>query len=265
MITLLSSQELVGLRSSNDRFFRSTYWQERFREDTVSGVRLDRLLSKWGQWPQRESRARIARSLVTIDGQVTTDPQDQVTRFSRVCIGDEVVQSEAARYIMLHKPVGVVSATRDTEHRTVVDLIDEEWASSLHLAGRLDRFTTGLVILTNDSEFSESLTTPGRRIGKRYRVTLDQPVPDPVQQEIRQGMWFAKEQVMTAPALLEPLGSLAFLLTIYEGKHHQVKRMFSRFGIKVTALHREAIGGIEMDSDLLPGHWRELTPKASRH
>lgn len=187
------------------------------------------------------------------------DPQFQVGKFDEVRFCEKVVQDDVARYLMLHKPAGVVSATSDREHRTVIDLIEEEWAADLHLAGRLDRFTTGLVILTNDSRFSEALTAPGGRVGKRYRVTVDQAVPEAAQAEIRKGMWFAKEQVTTAPAVLTPLAERVFQLTIYEGKHHQVKRMFARFGIKVTALHREAIGEITLQDELPPGHWRELT------
>lgn len=217
------------------------------------------MLAKWGGWSQAECRLTIARGVVAIDGQVSRDPQQLVGKFEKVSLGDEVVQSLTAHYLILHKPAGIVSATSDAQHRTVIDLIDRNWAGDLHLAGRLDRSTTGLVILTNDSRFSESLTTPDRKVGKRYRVTLDQAVPDSVQSEIRQGMWFAKEQVTTAPAVLEALAETVFLLTIYEGKHHQVKRMFSRFGIKVIALHREAIGSIEMEDQLLSGQWRELT------
>ena len=151
-----------------------------------------------------------------------------------------------------------MSATIDEEHETVIDLIQTEWAGELHLAGRLDRFTSGLMILTNDSRFSESLTDPSQKVGKRYRVEVDGEISPEVVTAFEEGMWFAKEKITTAPAIVELQNSTTCLLTIYEGKHHQIKRMFARFDLKVTALHREAIGEIELPEDLKVGEWREL-------
>jgi len=182
----------------------------------------------------------------------------EVGKFDRVEVGGEIVQARLRRVLLLNKPAGVVSATVDDEHQTVIDLIDAPWAAELHLAGRLDRATTGLVILTNDSRYSESLTEPGMKVGKRYLVEVDGEIAEEVVETFRKGMWFAKEKVTTAPAHVELLGSSRCRLTIYEGKHHQVKRMFARFHLKVTALHREAIGSIELPDDLHPGEWRQV-------
>jgi 16S rRNA pseudouridine516 synthase len=114
------------------------------------------------------------------------------------------------------------------------------------------------MILTNDGEFSESLTEPAQKVGKRYLVEVDGVIGQEVVEVFEEGMWFAKEEITTAPAKVELIKDSRCRLIIYEGKHHQVKRMFARFDLKVIALHREAIGGIELPDDLPMGAWREL-------
>lgn len=222
-------------------------------------MRLDRLIGKWGGWGKRRTREVIDSGQVTCDSKVVREGAWQVGRFATVLCAGEIVQAREARYVMLHKPLGVVSATIDSEHATVVDLIEESWAPDLHLAGRLDRFTSGLMILTNDSSFSEGITEPNKLVGKRYLVEIDCTIREEMVADFQRGIWFAKEQVRTAPAQVVLLAENRCQLMIYEGKHHQVKRMFARYGAKVTALHREAIGGIELDAALAPGQWRPLT------
>ncbi len=233
-------------------------WQNEQLPLLVAPVRIDRMIGKWGGWGKRRVRERVEAGEVLLNGELVTEGTVEVGKFDRVELGGEIVQANVRRSLMLHKPAGVVSATTDAEHQTVIDLVHEPWAGELHLAGRLDRFTTGLVVLTNDSSFSESLTEPERKIGKRYLVTVDGPIHGDVIAAFEEGMWFAKEQVVTAPAEVELLSADQCRLTIFEGKHHQVKRMFARFGIKVIALHREAIGGIELPDDLPSGAWRLL-------
>ncbi|MGJ8696953.1 MAG: pseudouridine synthase [Verrucomicrobiaceae bacterium] len=220
-------------------------------------MRLDRVIGKWGGWGKRSVRERLEGGLVRLNGEVVEVGRTQVGTFDRVEVEGKVVQARVARSVMLNKPAGVVSATVDEEHKTVIDLIDAAWAGELHLAGRLDRFTTGLVILTNDSGFSESLTEPGRKVGKRYVVETDGEITGEMVSAFEKGMWFAKEQVTTAPAIVELLGERRCRLTIYEGKHHQVKRMFSRFEVKVVGLHREAVGEFEL-GELGEGQWVEI-------
>ncbi|MGC6465309.1 MAG: pseudouridine synthase [Akkermansiaceae bacterium] len=221
-------------------------------------MRLDRLVGKWLGAGKKRTREAFEAGEVQLNGKVIFKGDLQVGHFDRVEYRGRPVQDRIRRVVMMNKPSGVVSATKDEEHRTVLDMIAEPWAKELHLAGRLDRFTTGLMILTNDSRVSESLTEPGRKVGKRYRVEVDGEIGDRVVEEFERGMWFAKEGVMTAPAVVEMLDLRSCRLTIYEGKHHQVKRMFARFELKVTSLHREAIGEIELPGDLGPGEWREL-------
>ncbi|YCM43683.1 pseudouridine synthase [Verrucomicrobiaceae bacterium 227] len=221
-------------------------------------MRLDRLIGKWLEAGKRRTRASFEAGEVLVNGEVAGIGAVQIGKFDRVECRGEIVRNPTRRALMLHKPSGVVSATIDEEHETVIDLVREEWAGELHLAGRLDRFTTGLMILTNDSRFSESLTGPGEMIGKRYLVEVDGPISAKVVADFEAGMWFAKEQAMTSPAKVDLLDPTRCRLTIFEGKHHQIKRMFARYDLKVTALHREAIGTIELPDDLAPGEWRSL-------
>ena len=143
----------------------------------------------------------------------------------------------------------------------MIALIDEPWADELHLAGRLDRFTTGLVILTNDSRFSEALTQPESKIPKVYHVQTDIPITQEAVTAFKAGIPFAKEGIRTQPAQVqwsEEQSPCSCILTIFEGKHHQVKRMFARFDIKVTSLHREAVGPISL-STLGEGKYRAIS------
>lgn len=229
-------------------------------------MRLDRLVGKWGGTGKRRTRELFEAGLVWVNGTVVEreDRGMTVGTFDRVEVGPETVQARVPRYLMLYKPAGVVSATVDDKHRTVIDLIARPWAEELHLAGRLDRFTTGLVILTNDSTFSEALTAPQARVGKEYLVELDGEIPEKVVTAFKAGLYFEKEGVTTAPALLVRLETRRGLLTIYEGKHHQVKRMFARFGLRVVSLHRQAVGQIRLPDDLREGEWRELEAKERR-
>ena len=224
-------------------------------------MRLDRLVGKWAGTGKRRTRELFEAGRVLLNGEIIEEGGVAVGKFDRVEVDGEILQGRTPRYVMMHKPAGVVSATVDEEHQTVIDLIEEEWAGELHLAGRLDRFTTGLVILTNDSRYSESLTEPDEKVGKRYLVTVDGVIPKKAVKAFEEGMWFAKEKVTTAPGQVELSGESECRLTIYEGKHHQVKRMFARFDLKVTELHREAVGGLALPDDLVAGEWRCFEPE----
>ena len=223
-------------------------------------MRLERLVGKWAGTGKRRTRGLFESGKVVLNGEVCEDGKILVDRFDHVEVEGVILQNESPRYLMLHKPLGVVSATTDLEHRTVIDLIEEDWANQLHLAGRLDRFTSGLMILTNDSRYSESLTEPSGQVGKRYVVEVDGEIGPEVNAAFEAGMWFAKEEVMTAPAIVELLDANRCRLTIFEGKHHQIKRMFATFSLKVTKLHREAIGELVLPEDLNEGEWIEFLP-----
>ena len=164
-----------------------------------------------------------------------------------------------ARYFMLHKPAGCVSATRDPEHRTVLDLLDEPDKHELHIGGRLDFNTTGLLLITNDGQWSRRMTLPGRKLPKVYYVETEQPIEAHYAEVFARGLYFRYEDLTTLPAQLEILAPRAARLTLHEGRYHQVKRMFGHFQNKVTRLHRERMGGLALDPQLAPGQYRALS------
>ena len=223
-------------------------------------MRLDRFFSNLPQLNRQAARLALASGRVRVDGLVITDGLSEVNQFSRIELDDQLLQAgKAARYFMLHKPVGVVSATVHAEHRTVLDLLDEPDKDELHLAGRLDLNTSGLLIITNDGLWSRRLTEPRSRLGKVYRVETEQPITPEYVELFARGLYFAYEDLTTLPAELVILSSHSALLTLHEGRYHQVKRMFGHFQNKVIALHRLSMGAIELDPLLTAGQYRALS------
>ena len=235
---------------------------------SISRGRLDRFISQHCQINRREVRLMVAQKRILVDGQVADSVEQQIDKFSKIILDEKVIQDNSTLYVMLHKPIGVVSATIDKEHKTVIDLLapqllNYEQAQSLHIVGRLDLNTTGLVLLTNDSRWSERLTHPDKKVAKRYRVTLDNHVLIEQQQEyinaFEQGMYFAFEELTTKPAELHFLSARVAELSLNEGRYHQIKRMFGRFQNPVIALHRFAIGNLMLPDNLAVGECRFLT------
>ncbi len=218
---------------------------------------VSQFIAKHSGLGKRHAKKLLEGGQVFLNHQLITDGNLPLEKFDHLAVNGEILQARTARYLLLHKPIGILSATTDKTHRTVIDLIDQPWANELHLAGRLDRATSGLVILTNDSHFSESLTSPKNHIPKTYIVHTDQPISEIVLQQFRDGMSFEKENTRSAPAIVELLSEASCRLTIHEGLHHQIKRMFLRFGIRVTQLHRESIGTYQL-GNLQPGEWRDM-------
>lgn len=153
-------------------------------------MRLDRLVGKWAGTGKRRTRELFEAGRVRFNGETVAEGGVAVGTFDRVEVDGKVLQNRVSRYVILNKPTGVVSATVDQEHVTVIDLIDAEWAGELHLAGRLDRFTTGLVVLTNDSRYSEWLTLPGSKVGKVYLVEVDGEIGEEVVAAFQEGVAF---------------------------------------------------------------------------
>ncbi|TLP60242.1 MULTISPECIES: pseudouridine synthase [Pseudomonas] len=223
-------------------------------------MRLDRFLANLPTYNRQHVRLLLAQRRVRVDGQATADPLHEVREFSRVEVDDQLLQAgRAARYLMLHKPTGCVSATRDPQHRTVLDLLPRELHEDLHIAGRLDYNTTGLMLLTNDGQWSRRLTQPRTRLEKIYRVRTEAPIGEHYIDKFHEGFYFAFEDLTTLPARLEIIGPHEARLAIVEGRYHQVKRMFGYFQNKVVALHRERMGPIALDPALAPGQFRALT------
>ncbi|MGX8942962.1 16S rRNA pseudouridine(516) synthase RsuA [Symbiopectobacterium sp. Eva_TO] len=223
-------------------------------------MRLDKFLSQ----QLGICRALVARELraqrVTVDGEVVKSgafklaPEHQV-EFD----GNALVQQNGPRYFMLNKPQGYVCSTEDPDHPTILYFIDEPVAHKLHAAGRLDIDTTGLVLLTDDGQWSHRITSPKHHCEKTYLVTLELPLAEDTAHQFEQGVQLHGEKSLTKPAQLEKLDDHQVRLTIGEGRYHQVKRMFAAVGNRVVELHRERIGAIALDDTLEPGEYRALT------
>ncbi|WAH59916.1 pseudouridine synthase [Pseudomonas silvicola] len=223
-------------------------------------MRLDRFLSNLPQLNRKQVRLLLVDRRVRVDGQVVSDPHHEVREFSQVLLDDQVLQAgRPARYFMLHKPMGCVSATVDPQHPTVLDLLHEPDKDDLHLAGRLDYNTSGLMLITNDGQWSRRLTQPQTKLGKVYYVETEQVIDQRYVETFARGIYFSFEDLTTQPAELIVLGQRSARLTIVEGRYHQVKRMFGHFQNKVLRLHREQMGPLTLDPELPPGHYRALT------
>jgi len=220
--------------------------------------RLDKLLSKKLGISRKDVRLILAQQRVFVDGIVATDIGQQIDKFSLVECDNEILQKQQTIYLMLNKPVGVVSATKDEKHKTVIDLITIPDKDTLHIVGRLDLNTSGLVLLTNDSRWSERLTLPESKVKKIYHVTLEKSLTDEYIDAFALGMYFSYEGITTKPAKLEIISEYVAIVTLTEGRYHQIKRMFGRFDNKVLQLHRQQIGNLSLDSALQRGQSREL-------
>jgi 16S rRNA pseudouridine516 synthase len=224
-------------------------------------MRVDRFLSNLPQFNRQQVRLLLIEKRIQVDGQIICDPRHEIRAFSRIEFDGQVLQAgKPARYFMLHKPPGCVSATQDPEHPTVLDLLDEPDKHELHIAGRLDFNTSGLMLITNDGHWSRRLTQPQTKLPKVYYVETEQEITAAYVTKFNEGVYFAYEDLTTQPAELELLGPRSARLSIVEGRYHQVKRMFGFFDNKVLRLHRESIGALVLDSQLAPGQYRALSP-----
>ena len=222
-------------------------------------MRLDRFIESTLSFSAQSVRELFVQRLVQLNGVAVSEGRGQISEFCHVVVGGKILQARKPIYMMLHKPKGYVSATIDKKNPTVLDLIDLPEKNQLHLAGRLDFNTTGLLLLTNDGRWSRKITQPQQKIPKRYWVQTKDEITEVHVQKFSEGFYFQFENLTTLPAQLEIISSHTAYLTIYEGRYHQIKRMFGFFNIEVINLHRLAMGSIYLDVDLVPGESRHLT------
>lgn len=222
-------------------------------------MRLDKFICESTSLTRTLAKKALHRGDVTCDGVIVKDAGFKVSEGMHICLEGEPISLIGERYLMLNKPVDTICSTIDEVYPSVLSLLDIEKTETLHIAGRLDADTTGLVLITSDGQWSHRITSPKKECGKRYLVTLADPVDERVIEVFAQGVELRNEDGLTKPAMLEIIEPTRVRLTITEGKYHQVKRMFAAVGNHVVALHRESIGKIELDSDLEPGEWRYLS------
>jgi 16S rRNA pseudouridine516 synthase len=223
-----------------------------------SSTRLDRFISKHSAFSMADVRLLIAQGRILLDNVAARSIHEPVTKFTRVDLDGVCLRNAASVYLALHKPAGVVSATKDSKHPTVLDLLQHPQREELHIAGRLDFNTTGLVLLTNDGKWSRRLSSPESRVAKVYEVCVAKPLTEQYITVFRAGIYFAHENITTLPAQLEILSKYRCRLSLVEGKYHQVKRMFGYFENKVLSLHRVSVGPVSLGK-LQPGASRHLT------
>jgi len=225
----------------------------------LNKARLDRFLAQHCQISRKQVRLMLAQSRVKINGTIARNIEQVIDTFTHITLDNKVIQDNTAYYIMLNKSVGVVCATKDKQHKTVLDLLEYPFKNELHIVGRLDLNTSGLVLLTNDSRWSERLTLPEHKVSKRYIVYLKNKLDEAYVNAFAEGMYFSFEDITTKSAKLTIIADYQAEVELTEGRYHQIKRMFGRFRNPVTALHRASIGTVVLDSQLAAGQSRMLT------
>ncbi|HET9160080.1 MAG TPA: pseudouridine synthase [Caulobacteraceae bacterium] len=228
-------------------------------------VRLDKLLANLGYGSRREVQMLVAAGQVSLDGVVVdaadlkVAPDPDLTE--RLKVRGAPVDPPPGLVLMMHKPLGVVCSHKE-DGALVYDLLPERWRRrdpAISTVGRLDKDTSGLLLLTDDGDLLHRIISPKAHVAKRYRVTLDRPLSGQEQRIFAAGgLMLEGETKPLAPAQLEPIDERSAHLTVREGRYHQVRRMFAAIGNHVAALHRDRIGGLDLPPDLAPGAYRRL-------
>ena len=231
----------------------------------MASVRLDKYIADTGAASRREAKELVKAGRVRVDNAIAASPEIKLDpAVSVVYIDGEALDYKSSRYIMMNKPNGILSATEDSKQQTVIDLLpDSLKKQELFPVGRLDKDTTGLLLLTNDGVFSHSIITPKKHVAKVYRAAVSDVLDENDVKAFENGIILA-DGTECLPAKLVIERPSVGLATVYEGKYHQVKRMFASRGKHVTALHRMSIGGLELDPALKPGEFRELTEEEKK-
>lgn len=223
-------------------------------------MRLDRALSELGVATRSELRQMIRSGRVSVSGRVVTAPETRVDPGTdTLCLDGKTLHYQRFRYFMMDKPAGVLSVTEDRRQETVLSLLPPELRRlELFPVGRLDKDTSGLLLLTNDGDFAHRVISPKSGIQKRYRAEVE-GVPDEADQRAFEAGLVLADGTRCLPARLEITGGSVCFVTVMEGKYHQVKRMLASRGKPVIALRRLSVGALELDELLGAGGFRELS------
>lgn len=225
-------------------------------------TRLDKLIADSGRATRSEAKALIRAGRITVNGALPrrADEKYDPDR-DTVALDGETLSCAPHCCLMLHKPGGVLSATEDSRQQTVLDLLPQALRrQGLFPVGRLDKDTTGLLLLTNDGDLAHRIISPKKHVAKVYIAAVDAPLDETDAAAFAAGLTLA-DGTQCLPAALELLRPTKARVTVYEGKYHQIKRMFAARGKHVTALHRARIGALELDPSLAPGEFRPLRPE----
>lgn len=221
--------------------------------------RLDKLLAGTGKWSRREVKALVRQGLVRVDGRLAASAEDKLDpAVAVVTVAGETVALHRFTYVMLHKPAGVLTATEDRKQPTVLDLLPPELRRiGLAPVGRLDKDTEGLLLLTNDGELAHRLLSPKYHVDKRYFARVDGELSAADAEAFARGMTLG-DGLECLPAGLEVLPDRVCIVTLREGKFHQVKRMLAARGAPVLYLKRLSMGPLTLDDSLAAGAYRLL-------
>lgn len=227
--------------------------------------RLDKILASQGTLSRRDVKEIMKKGRVSVNGTVVKDSSVKVDIYKdEVCLDGEKIILKKHIYIMMNKPQGVVSASEGEKEETVVDLVpDEFYRKGLFPAGRLDKDTTGFVLITDDGDFAHKILSPKNHIFKTYLARLDHELSEADIRMLENGITLGDGTILKEAKveIVEQSDTPLVKIMICEGKYHQVKRMFAAAGNRVVALHRSKMGELELDSALNPGECREITPE----
>jgi len=223
-------------------------------------IRLDKYISDAMGISRQDAKKLLSKGAVAIDGKTAKKGDTKVTDGNRVSVNGKLLEYKQFVYIMLNKPKGVVSATDDKNDPTVVDLVKGDYPKrNLFPAGRLDKTSTGFVLLTDDGDFAHDILAPKKHVSKEYTVTLDAGINDEIIEKFNSGVTLADGTLLKSAELFATDEPMVVRVVLKQGVYHQIKRMFGVFDIGVNELHRTHIGGVELDRELEPGAYRELT------
>ena len=223
-------------------------------------MRLDKFLCDCNIGTRSQVKTYIRQGLVTVNGSPAVSTDLKVEESDNITFRGKRLEPRGFVYYMLNKPQGVVSATRDNTAQTVIELLEgcALPRNGVFPVGRLDKDTEGLLILTDDGELAHRLLSPKKHVDKTYLVTAEHPLSPEDIVRLEQGVDIGEDH-LTLPAKIKLETDTKFMLTIHEGKFHQVKRMLQAVDNRVLALKRTAFGGVALDETLKPGEYRELT------
>ena len=222
--------------------------------------RIDKILSRELNITRSQSKTLLRSGRVALDGKVITSGDLKCSDGCAISVDGELISNNKYVYIMMNKPKGVISAAKSADDVTVVDILPQEMKrKNLFPAGRLDKDTTGFMLITDDGEFAHDILSPKKHIDKTYIATLDKPFDSSVTADFENGMMLNGEKLLKAH--IEPVNGDYHIarVVLKQGLYHQVKRMFKKHSITVVELHRVAMGNLPLDENLAPGECRYLT------
>jgi 16S rRNA pseudouridine516 synthase len=225
-------------------------------------IRLDKYLAEMGEGTRSQIKEMARKGRITVDGIPEKKSERKIIPDQNlIAVDGRDISYAEIEYYMLNKPQGVVSATEDKRYQTVIDLITDRKRGDLFPVGRLDIDTEGLLLITNDGDLAHQLLSPKKHVDKVYYAKIEGTIPADAKERMEEGVML-EDGTLTMPAslnILEYGNPSTILLTIREGKFHQVKRMFEALGCSVVYLKRLSMGSLKLDEDLQPGEYRPLT------